>query len=59
MMGTARAGFIEFQRPKSIDRSDRDPERILAAIVEQYRKEGPTTIAAVYDQNFNLLHEAG
>jgi hypothetical protein len=56
-MGTARAGFIEFHRPKAIDRSDRDPERILAALVEQYRKDGPAGIAAVYDQNFNLLHD--
>ena len=57
IMGTARAGFIEFKRPKSIDRSDRDPEHILAAIVDQYRKDPVRSIAAVYDQNFNLLHE--
>lgn len=57
MMGTARAGFIEFKRPPAIDSGDRDPERILAAIVEQYRKHRNGSIAAVYDQNFNLLHE--
>ncbi|MCC7511004.1 MAG: amidohydrolase family protein [Planctomycetes bacterium] len=57
IMGTARAGFIEFKRPKAIDRSDRDPEHILAAIVDQYRKDPAHSIAAVYDQNFNLLHE--
>ncbi len=58
MMGTARAGFVEFTRPRTVDRAERDPERILAALVEQYRKDGPASIAAVYDQNFNLLHGA-
>jgi guanine deaminase len=55
MMGTARAGFIEFKRPKGVERTDRDPERILSAIVEQYRNEGTDSIHAVYDPNFNRL----
>lgn len=57
IMGTSRAGFIEFHRPPSIDRSDRDPEHILDALVEQYRRKPGKSIAAVYDQNFNLLYE--
>lgn len=58
MLGTARAGFIEFARPKSIDRADRDPERILSAIVEDWRNRGEAVIQRVWDQNFNLVHEA-
>lgn len=57
IMGTARAGFVEFKRPKGIDTTDRDPERILSALVQSYRRDPAHCIAAVYDQNFNLLHE--
>ena len=57
MLGTARAGFLVIRRPKAIDRSDRDPERILSAIIEDYRREPNNCIQAVYDQNFNLLHD--
>ncbi len=57
IMGTARAGFIEFTRPRGIDTTDRDPERILNALVQSYRRDPAKAIAAVYDQNFNLLYE--
>lgn len=57
MLGTARAGFIEFRRPAAIDHTERDPEKILAAIAEDYRREPNGCIRAVYDQNFNLVFE--
>ncbi|MCC6464701.1 MAG: amidohydrolase family protein [Planctomycetes bacterium] len=56
-LGTARAGFVEFRRPRGVDRNDRDPGRILAAVVEDYRREPAKCISAVWDQNFNLLYE--
>ncbi|MCF6228326.1 MAG: amidohydrolase family protein [Planctomycetes bacterium] len=56
MMGNMRPGFIEFNRPKTIGRADRDPERILSAIVESYRAEPESCINAVYDQNFNRVY---
>lgn len=58
MMGTARAGFIEFRRPGGIESADRDPEKILSAIVEDYRRRPEGCIRAVYDQNFNLVFQA-
>jgi guanine deaminase len=57
IMGTARAGFIEFQRPPGVDRADRDPEHILNALIEHYRRDPQSAIAAVYDQNFNLVYD--
>jgi hypothetical protein len=58
LLGTARCGFIEFRRPASIDHASRDPEKILNAIVEEYRREPAGCIRAVYDQNFNLVYQA-
>ena len=58
LMGTARAGFIEFRRPRSIDPADRDPERILNAIVEDFRREPEGCIRNVWDQNFSLVFAA-
>lgn len=57
ILGSSRAGFVEVHRPKAIDQNDRDPEKILNAIIAHYRDNPENTIAAVYDQNFNLLYD--
>lgn len=57
MLGTVRAGFIEFKRPVGIERSERDPEKILEAIVRAYDGNPRNSIAAVYDADCNLLYK--
>ncbi len=58
MLGTSRAGFIEFRRPDSIDPMDRDPEAILSAIVEMYRDNPTGAIQRVFDKDANLLYQS-
>ncbi len=57
VFGTGRAGFVEFKRPRGIDKSERDPEKILLALIAQYDGHAKNSIAAVYDAECNLLYE--
>ncbi len=57
MFGTGRAGFVEFKRPRGIEKSERDPEKILLALIAQYDGHAKNSIAAVYDADCRLLYE--
>ena len=57
MLGTVRAGFMEFKRPPGIERSERDPEKILQALVTAYDGNPRNSIAALYDSECNLIYQ--